>query len=340
MVERFKYGICATLLLGFIIQGIWKTPALQGMWKTPPVSPYVLVGAPHAHEQHLDGKGVVIAVLDEGFDSSHAFLKGNFSTSHRYNTKNKKIQDVSESLVFENGKYAFDSHGTHVSGIILNLAPQTEIIPIKIEGFGGDQSFVKALQLAAESPAHIVNISMRLSYTGREISPNVRTALFQLAQAGKLIVIAAGNDSSPLMQQAYTASLVELSNNPLMKSRLLLVGASSYKNGAESLAEFSNFPGHNGFNRPQTYFITAPGEQINSAVTGGLFGEKSGTSMAAPMVAGAASLLKQAYPHLSAENIIQLLLKSARKISLNGQALPHNQFGAGILNLKSAIEQG
>lgn len=331
MFERLKYGICAALLFGFMI---------KGMWKAPSVSPYDLVGASHAHEQHLDGKGVVVAVLDEGFDSSHSFLKGNFSSFHRYNTRNKNSQDVSESLVFENGKYTFDSHGTHVSGIILNLAPQAEIIPIKIEGFGGDQSFVKALNLAANSPADIVNISMRLSYTGREISPNVRAALFKLAQAEKLIVIAAGNESSSLMEHPYTSSLVELANNPLMKKRLLLVGASSYNNNTESLAEFSNFPGQSFFAMPQTYFITAPGDNVRSSITGGFFAEKSGTSMAAPMVVGAASLLKQAYPHLAAENIRLLLLQSARKMTIDGKTLPHSQFGAGILNLKAALEQG
>lgn len=327
MFERLRYGICGVLFFGLLLKHFWKEPLL---------SPYTLVGVTHAHEQSLDGNGVVVAVLDEGFDSSHTFLKDKFSSSHRYTTANTKSQDVSESLIFENGKYDFDSHGTHVSGIISNLAPRAEIIPIKIEGFEGDQSFVKALQLAANSPAHIVNISMRLSYTGREVSPNVRTALFQLAQANKLIVIAAGNESAPLMQQAYTASLVELSTNPLMKNRLLLVGASSYNNGTESLAEFSNFPGRSG----SEMFITAPGDNIKSAVTGGSFDKKSGTSMAAPMVAGAASILKQAYPHLSAENIIHLLLRSARKVTIDGKILPRTQFGAGILNLKSALEQG
>lgn len=321
--------MCGIVLLGLLI---------KEMWKEPPLSPSSLVGAHYAHEQCLDGKGVVVAVLDEGFDSSHSFLKGKLSSLHRYNTAHKHSQDVSETLVFENGKYAFESHGTHVSGIISSLAPEIKIIPIKIENFGGDQAFVKALQLAANSPAHIVNISMRLSYTGREISPNVRTALFQLAQAEKLIVIAAGNEGASLMEHPYTSSLVELSHNPLMKERLLIVGASSYKEGTESLAEFSNFPGQQVASRPQTYFITAPGEHIKSSITGGLFGEKSGTSMAAPMVVGAAGLLKQAYPKLSAESIAQLLLGTARKVTVDGKALPRNQFGAGILNLKSALE--
>ena len=329
MRERLIYGVCWLVLLGYIGQDLWKEST---------VSPHVVVEAPHAHEQHLNGKGVIAAVIDEGFDLSHTSLKNQLSP-YRYNTNNK-TRDVSETLIFENGHYQFESHGTHVTGIILSLASQVKVIPIKVGGFGGDQAFVKALQIAASGPAHIVNISLRLSHTGREISPNVRSALFQLAQTGKLIVIAAGNEGSPLMSNLYTESLVELAHNPLMRGRLLLVGASAYKNGTEALAEFSNYPGNCSLEMAQTYFITAPGEQIMSAITGGHFGEKSGTSMAAPIIVGAASLLKQAFPHLEAQNIAYLLLKSARKVSLDGRPLPCSQFGAGIVNLKSALEQG
>jgi subtilisin family serine protease len=327
MFHRLIYGLCCLSFVVYIGHKVWKDMS---------VSPQTLVEAPHAHEQHLDGTGVVIAVIDEGFDSSHSALKGQFSP-YRYNTNNT-TRDVSETMIFENGAYKFESHGTHVAGIISSLAPKAKIIPIKMGGFGGDQAFVKALQMATSSAAHIVNISMRLSHTGREISPNVRTALIQLAKAGKLIVIAAGNESTPMMRNAYTASLVELAHDPLMEGRLLLVGASSYKNGKETLAEFSNYPGRSSFGVAQTYFITAPGDKIMSTITGGLFGEKSGTSMAAPMVVGAAGLLKQAFPRLQPDGIAELLLKTARKVSLDGTELPHTQFGAGIVNLKSALE--
>lgn len=329
MFQRLIYGLfCLSL-------GIYMG---HKVWKDMSVSPQTLVNAPHAHEQHLNGTGVVVAVIDEGFDSSHSALKGRFSP-YQFNTNNK-THDVSETMIFENGAYKFQSHGTHVTGIISSLAPKAKIIPIKMGWFGGDQAFVKALQIAASSMAHIVNISMRLSHTGREISPNVRTALIQLAKSGKLIVISAGNESAPMMGRAYTASLVELAHDPLMEGRLLLVGASSYKNGKETLAEFSNYPGRSSFGVAQTYFITAPGDKIISTITGGLFGEKSGTSMAAPMVVGAASLLKQAFPRLQPDEIGELLLKTARKVSLDGTELPRTQFGAGIVNLKSALETG
>jgi len=329
MLQRLIYALCGLVLLGQIGHTIWQKTS---------ISPHVVVELSHAREQHLDGKDIVVAVLDEGFDHTHASLKEQFSP-YRYNT-NDRTRDISETLIFEDGQYKFESHGTHVTGIILSLAPQVKIIPIKISGFGGDQAFVKALQIAASSPAHIVNISMRLSLTGREISPNVRTALIQLAKEGKLIVIAAGNESAPMMKYAYTASLVELAHHPLMQGHLLLVGASSYKNGTEALAEFSNYPGESSFGMAQTYFITAPGEHITSTITDGLFGEKSGTSMAAPLVAGAASLLKQAFSQLKTEEIAHLLLTSARKVSLDGKNLPRNHFGTGIVNLKSALEQG
>jgi len=328
MLNRFLYGISFIILLGY---GAHK-------WKDQPVSPQVLIEASHAHEQNLDGSGVIVAVIDEGFDASHSALKGNFSP-FQYNTDNQ-TRDVSESIIFENGRYKFESHGTHVSGIISSMAPQTKIIPIKVGGFGGDQAFVKALQSAASSPASFVNISMRLSHTGREVGFNVRNALIQLAKAGKLIVIAAGNDNAPMMRSAYTASLVELAHDPEMEGRLLLAGASAYVNGKEKRAEFSNYPGKSSYGMAQTYFITAPGDKISSTITGGLFGEKSGTSMAAPMVVGAASLLKQAFPELSPEEIASLLLNSARKVALDGKELPRTQFGAGIVNLKSALDLG
>lgn len=328
MFNRLIYGLSFLIFLSFIGHKVWKNTS---------VSPEVVVGAANAHDYHLDGNGVVVAVMDEGFDVTHDSLKERFSP-YRYHT-NDTTREVAETVIFENGKYHFESHGTHVTGIITNLAPLVKVIPIKVGNMNGDQDFVKGLQIAATSPAHIVNISLQLSHTGREVSPNVRIALIQLANAGKLIVIAAGNEGRPLMRNAYTASLAELAQNPLMRGRLLLVGASSNKNGKESFAEFSNYPGNSVFGRGQSYFITAPGEEITSTITGGLFGTKSGTSMAAPVVVGVASLLKQAFPYLDGEEIARLLLKSARKVSLDGKALPRAQFGEGIVNLKSALEE-
>jgi subtilisin family serine protease len=328
MQNRFLYLLVCFALLLYGGKVFWQKTAF---------SPLKVMEVSYAHEQHLTGKGLIVAVLDEGFDASHAALKPQLSP-YRYNTANRS-RDISETVVFDKGSFDFESHGTHVAGIIASAAPEAQIIPIKVQGFNGDQVFVKALQIAAKSPAHIVNISLRLSHTGRELSPNVYKALINLAQSGKIIVIAAGNEGAPLMRNAYTASLVQLSNDPEMQGRLILAGALSYKNGSETLAEFSNFPGNSFSGTSQTYFITAPGEDIFSTITGGYFGEKSGTSMAAPMVVGALCLLMQAFPDSKPENVVRLLLTSARKVSMGGLPLSSNTFGKGIVNLKAALSQ-
>lgn len=328
MIQRIVYGISFLLLVIAVGKNAWREES---------VSPHVLVDAPYAHAQKLDGNGTTVAVIDEGFDCTHLALKENFS-DHKYHTDHG-VSDVFEPLFFGKNGYEQESHGTHVAGIVAGLAPQAEIIPIQLGGFGGDQAFVKALHTAELSSAHVVNISMRLTYTGRKIGPNVQQALIDLAKAGKLIVIAAGNESSPLMSCAYTKSLVDLSHDPRLEGRLLLAGASAWKDGKEVLAPFSNYPGKRALSA-QTTFITAPGADIVSTITGGRFGKKSGTSMAAPMVVGAACLLRQAYPHLSAEALAHLLLTSARQVSLSGEVLSHAHFGAGIVNLRSALERG
>jgi subtilisin family serine protease len=329
MLNRFLFITCVLVFFGYLGHKIWHDNS---------INPQVLVEALHAHEQHLDGSGITVVVIDEGFDDLHSALKANFSP-FQYNTDHS-TRDVSESITYENGRFQIESHGTHVSGIIASIAPCVKIIPIKVGGFGGDQSFVKALKLAATTKAHVVNISMKLTLTGREIGLNVRSALTELANSGKLIVIAAGNDNISMLETAYTSSLVELSQDPQIKGRLLIVGASTYEKGKEKKADFSNYPGLSFYGNPNKYFITAPGDKIISTITGSKYGEKSGTSMATPIVVGAASILKQAYPHLLADQIAILLLNSARRVSLDGKELPTREFGAGIVNLKSALELG
>ncbi|EKE09443.1 MAG: hypothetical protein ACD_16C00169G0002 [uncultured bacterium] len=327
MLNRFLFMAGSCILLFYGGKLLWQKNAF------PPLS---VMEVTYAHKQHLEGKGATVAVLDEGFDSDHHALKSQLSP-YRYNTSNER-RDVSESVIFEQGKYIFESHGTHVAGIIAKVAPNAEVIPIKVMGFEGDQTFVKALQIATKSHAHVVNISLRLSHTGQSLSPNVYNALIDLAQSGKLIVIAAGNEGIPLMGNAYTASLVELAHDPKIKGCLILAGASSYKEGTETLANFSNYPGNN--LAAQRFFITAPGEDILSTITGGRFGEKSGTSMATPMVVGALCLLKEAFPNLPPELIANLLLTSARKVSLEGIPLVSTTFGQGLVNLEAALLQG
>lgn len=335
MFNRYLYSFLFILALGLIT---WKAYD-----RLVPSNHLELIQAHQAHGQNLTGKGVAVAVIDEGFDFTHPALQKNMSF-YRYNTDVGQ-RDISETMVFQNGRFEFDHHGTHVSGLIagnqknIGVAPQAEIIPIKMGLWGGDQAFVKALDLARTSPASIVNISMKLSHSGREISPNVQEALFRLGQSGKIVVVAAGNDGIPMHHSAYTQSLMQIASSPSMNGHMLVVGAMTYKEGHEELAPFSNYPGRYSANKD--YFITAPGVEITSSFTGKQFGNLSGTSMASPIVAGVLALLKERFPDAPHNALVALLQESARKVSLkDNTTLPKAFFGQGVVNAAMALNLG
>ncbi len=322
---------------------------MAGYWyvsfKDIPFSAVDVIAASYAHNNNLTGKGVSIAVVDEGFDKNHSLIQNNLSHL-RYNG-DFNDWDVSESISYQNGKFVFASHGTHVSGIIagedsrIGVAPNATLIPVKMGVWGGDQSIVKSLQMAQKSPADIVNISMQLSNSGNYINPNIKQALFDLANSGKIIVIAAGNSGIPMNYSGYTRDLMDLAHDSRMQGRMIVVGATTYKDFSENLANFSNFPSKNFGLYDVSYFITAPGDDIISAVFGDKTDKMSGTSMAAPMVSGSLALLKQKYPHLAPEELVLLLLKSARTHQLGTkQHLNKARYGHGVVDVKAALTLG
>ena len=331
----------------FIVGWLFVITQQQPWWNSLfAPTPLEVIGADQAHSQNLSGKDVVVAVIDEGFDLDHAGLKPN-ALPFRYNTDDR-LPYADTSVIYRNGHYEFQSHGTHVSGIILGnasgkfkgVAPNAKLIPIKVGGRGGEKALVKALNLAQKSTAHIVNISMQLSFSGRWISPDVVQALIDLAQSGKIIVIAAGNESRSMMNNGYLSDLITLAHEPRMKGRMLLVGSIGDKKEPEKLSAFSNYPGL--FHAPGTtpYFITAPGFEISSLAPDNQTEVLSGTSMAAPFVAGALALLKEKYPLASSEDLVALLLNHARKTRLGGaEKLNPYYYGAGILDLRSILRR-
>lgn len=309
------------------------------------VSAVDVISAPYAHNNKVTGKGIKIAVIDDGFDTDHPMLNKNFS-HHRFNG-DFNTWNVTPSGHFENGEFIRASHGTHVSGIIagmdtkVGVAPEAKLIPIKMGHLGGTQAIIRALRIAQKTKADIVNISMQLSHTDHFLSPNVADALANLADSGKIIVIAAGNSGIPMGYSRYTHDLMKLAQNPRMKGRMIIVGATTYKDYTENLAEFSNFPSRNFGFRDVSYFVTAPGDNITSTVFGGQTDIMSGTSMAAPMVSGGLALLKQRFPELAPEQLVLLILKSARQNQLGtNMRLNPSQFGHGVIDIEAALKLG
>ncbi|WP_212004127.1 S8 family peptidase [Chitinophaga sp. HK235] len=209
------------------------------------------------------------------------------------------------------GKFAF--HGTHVSGIIGALrhngvgmdgvAENVRIMAIKAvpDGDERDKDVALAIRYAVDNGAQIINMSF-----GKPYSPHkdwIDEAVKYAEKKGVLLVHAAGNDGSnndsvPNYPNPEFADGTRANN-------YITVGAISHGLSPDKVAPFSNYGKKN-------VDVFAPGVQIYSTVPGGnKYGSASGTSMAAPVVAGVAALVLSYYPDLSARQLKYILEKSA-----------------------------
>lgn len=261
-----------------------------------------------AHQQ-TQGSGVKIAILDTGIDLTHPAFAGRLVSGYDFVDGDS---DPSETGVFGNNP-GF-GHGTHVAGLASLVAPQAQIMPIRVldpDGVGNIWVLAEALAFAADPDgdpqtddgADIINLSLAtrretrlLEMIIREIScsgdndfkagtSNCETP----GQRGILVAAGAGNRTSSILEFPAGESI----------PGLVSVGASNQTN---ELASFSNFG---------TWVdIAAPGQSILSTVPGGAFGTWNGTSMSTPLVAGAAALIRAQNPDWSATIIEERIISS------------------------------
>ncbi|MCD0443104.1 S8 family serine peptidase [Glycomyces sp. A-F 0318] len=256
------------------------------------------ISADAVWETGVDGSGVTVAVLDTGIDDTHPDLAGqvaataNFTTTEDYRDRN--------------------GHGTHVASIVAGtgdprsgVAPGADLVVGKVldDGGGGQVSWlIDGMEWAAEQDADVVNMSLGLS-PGHYEAPMLTDAIDELSDStGVLFVVAAGN-----------AGCDACIGSPGDAPSALTVGAVDHD---DVLADFSNRgPVYEGFGlKPD---ITAPGVDIWAARADGTgedddpYTAYSGTSMAAPMVSGAAALLLAAEPDLTGPELKAALMAGA-----------------------------
>ena len=211
------------------------------------------------------------------------------------------------------------SHGTHVSGIIAairnnekgidGIANNVEIMPVRAvpDGDEHDKDIANAIRYAVDNGAWVINMSF-----GKSFSPEkkwVDEAARYAESKGVLLVHAAGNDAKNIDTEDNFPS--RNFNNDTLKifSNWITVGASGALSN-DVAASFSNF-GKREVN------VFAPGVKIYSTIPGGnTYGDKDGTSMAAPVVSGIAALILSYYPELSPQQLIDILSRSSRKIDI------------------------
>ncbi len=268
------------------------------------------------------GEGAVIAVIDTGVDIRHEDLEANIWTNPGEiadngidDDKNGFIDDVhgwdfvgranpdcsfnEDCSGEDNDPSDINGHGTHVAGIaaavgnnnigISGIAPDAKIMPIRAGYSTGSSAFlltddiIQSINYAIDNNADVINMSF--AGYGLDVLSSV---LNQASKKGIVCVAAAGNNSSD--KAIYPAAI----------SSVISVGATA---DGVSKAFFSNYG--------QWVDITAPGSWIYSTVPNNGYDNKSGTSMAAPIVAGIAALLKAKNKNSSPSSIKNTMLANA-----------------------------
>ena len=239
------------------------------------------------------------------------------------------------------------SHGTHVSGIIAGLPHGNEaqygvahkvakIMTVRAvpDGDERDKDVANAIRYAVDNGAKILNMSF-----GKAVSPgkkHVWDAMKYAEKKGVLLVKAAGNDNQNIGENEYfPTNFMKQSDEKPFVSNMIVVGAST-NNNQNLRARFSNYNG-------KMVDVFAPGQEIYSTVPDAKYEYLQGTSMASPVVAGAAAVLWAYMPSLTPQQIKEALVKTVNKSTVNANVDSNANFdqisvAGGVIDLYKAAQ--
>ena len=305
-------------------------------------------GAITVWQSGITGQGVTIGIVDSGIDSDSPEFAGRISGSSA---------DVAGSRGLDN---ADDDHGTNVAMVaaaardntgVLGIAWNATILMLRADSPGtcalddpdvdddgckfNDSAITTGIDRAISAGAKVINLSLGGS------APNnaLRAALGRAAAAGIVVVVSAGNDGDsteagidPNNPDPFAAGLRAAGNG-----NVIIAGSVNKDN---VFSAFSNRAGSEA-----TWFLSARGERVCCVYENGVLKTTtdstgtfqyvfSGTSFSAPQIAGAVALLRQAFPNLTAVQVVDLLLRTATDAGASGT---DTTYGRGLLNIAAAF---
>ncbi|GAB2974382.1 S8 family peptidase [Mucilaginibacter puniceus] len=208
-------------------------------------------------------------------------------------------------------------HGSHVSGIIgadrtnnlgiTGIANDVKIMSVRTvpDGDERDKDVANAIRYAAANGAKVINMSFgkAYSYNKKVVDDAVKFAMSK----DVLIVHAAGNDNkNTTVENNFPTRIYEDKSGEA--KAWIEVGASGPTDDKTLKASFSNYG-------KTSVDVFAPGVAIYSTTPGSKYANHSGTSMAAPVVAGLAAVIRSYYPKLTAVQVKDIIMKSVIKIT-------------------------
>ncbi|WP_121199845.1 S8 family peptidase [Mucilaginibacter gracilis] len=211
------------------------------------------------------------------------------------------------------------SHGSHVSGIIgavrdnnigiKGVADHVWIMSVRTvpNGDERDKDVANAIRYAAANGAKVINMSFGKPFaTDKKV---VDDAVKYAISKDVLLIHAAGNDNENLeLESNHNYPNRIYADKSGVASNWIEVGASGFKDDETLKATFSNYG-------KTMVDVFAPGVRINSTTPKSTYAVYDGTSMASPVVAGLAALIRSYYPKLKAGQVKEIILKSVVKVN-------------------------
>jgi len=255
------------------------------------------------------GQGVIVAVVDSGVDRAHPDLAGRVLSGPDLIEDDANPDDA-------------QGHGTHVAGIIAaiahngiggaGVAPAAQVLAVRVlndRNIGSARGVARGINAAIDAGADVINLSLNWSEPNEDLSL-VTAAMQRAADAGIVVIVAAGNDAKSHCEE------------PVLERVALCVGA------LDSGLQLAPFSSHG-----QGLGLVAPGSQVLSTYPGERYARMSGTSQAAAQASGVAALLVGL--GLRGDKVLQRLTDSARDIGVRGyDALT----GYGLLDAGRAVD--
>jgi hypothetical protein len=283
------------------------------------------IGAGAAYARGVTGRGRTVAVIDSGIRAGDPEFAG---ALHPASTDMIGAR-AGAPLADERG------HGTGVAAVIgarrngegtHGVAFGARILALRTDAAGADgrstglhyqSDLAAAARLATDQGADVINFSLG----GAAPAAPLSSALAEAARSGAVLVAAAGNGGGP-----EPAGLGSWFASAAAQGAGIVVGS---VDADGTISDFSNRAGS-----ARRFYLVAPGELIRAIDGQGRSLPWSGTSFAAPHVTGAAALLREAFPNLTAAQIVDILLRSATDL---GEPGTDAVYGRGMLNIEAAF---
>jgi type VII secretion-associated serine protease mycosin len=264
--------------------------------------------------QHSDGAGVTVAVLDSGVDATHPDLTGQVLPGI----------DLVDSTT--DGRSDLVGHGTTVAALIagrsddargvVGLAPKAKILPVRVlnkeNRYSDATTVANGVRWAVDHGARVVNMSLG----GTGSSEALAEALDYAFAKDVVVVACTGNISPPSSTQVWY---------PAREPGVLAVAGLSHDERDQPLWTSS-------ITGPQTV-LAAPAADLLGARPGGYW-RVQGTSFAAPLVSATAALVRSHWPQMSAANVVNRLVSTARDLGVAGR---DDEYGFGRVDPVGAL---